>query len=376
MKARLRYAVPLLLVLFLLAMSAVTSTNAAGPKRYVCPPCGALCDTMTFTAPGVCPKCGMTLVDASSVAATPADASKREKVAILVFDGVEILDFTGPYEMFGAAGCDVYAVAAAKTPVTTSMGLTVVPKYSFADAPQPDVLVIPGGGVYAASRDEATLGYIKAVHAHASYTMSVCNGAFILANTGLLDGLAATTTYHNLQKLASQFPKIRVVQDQRYVDNGTIITTAGLSAGTDGALHVIARIFGTGYAQEVALGEEYDWKPTGGFVRAALADHQLPTIQLDDLGKWDLVRTEGDADHWEYVATGRPNLAVPALMSRIEGELVKGGWKKAGAADPSPTSRTSDWRFTGSDGKPWRGTLKLDGTNHGCTAELSIARAG
>src|SRR5207244_115932 len=122
--------------------------------------------------------------EAGSAAATPEP--ERKKVAILVFNACEILDFAGPYEMFGAADCDVYTVAATKDPITTAMGLTVVPKFTFADAPQPDVLVIPGGGVRATAEDAATLAYIRKATEHTKNTMSVCNGAFILANTGLL----------------------------------------------------------------------------------------------------------------------------------------------------------------------------------------------
>ncbi len=380
MKSLLRFGAPLLFVLFLLAgAAAVESPAASAGKRYVCPPCGTACDTTVFTAPGVCPTCGMTLVEASSDAPKPAQGADQKRVAILVFTGTEILDFTGPYEMFGAAGCDVYTVAATKDPITTAMGLTVVPKYSFADAPQPDVLVVPGGGVYAASRDKATLSYIRDVTARASNTMSVCNGAFILANAGLLDGLTATTTYHNIPKLTSEYPKIHVVGDKRYVDNGKIITTAGLSAGIDGALHVIGRMFGSGYAQDVALGEEYDWKPNGGFARAALADHQIPAIQLDDVGKWNLVRTEGDTNRWDIVLSGHSDLATPDLMGRIEQALAKGKWVKVSSAGTNPASRTSTWRFTGTDGKPWKATLKLEGlagAGHERTAALSVARAG
>jgi putative intracellular protease/amidase len=320
----------------------------------------------------------MTLVEAGAAAAKPPEASDAKRIGILVFNGVEILDFTGPYEMFGAAGCDVYTVAATKDPVTTSMGMTVVPKYTFADAPQPDVLVVPGGGVFAASQDKATLAYVRDVTAHAQIIMSVCNGAFILANAGLLDGLTATTTYHNIPKLASQYPKIKVVDNQRYVDNGKIVTTAGLSAGMDGALHVIARLFGTGYAQSVALGEEYDWSPTGGFARAALADHQLPTVDMDSLGTWELVRTEGDTTRWDIVMNGRSSFPTADLMSRIEQALAKGKWTKVGSRSTAPGSLTSTWRFTGSDGKPWRATLKLEGAqgaDKACTAELSIVRA-
>ncbi|WP_306600454.1 DJ-1/PfpI family protein [Geothrix sp. 21YS21S-2] len=224
---------------------------------YVCSPCDAPCDTKVYDHPGQCPTCGMPLVEAGSEAAHP----HRKRVAILVFNGVEIIDFTGPYEMFGAAGFEVYTVAGAKGSVTSSMGLTVVPKYTFSDAPQPDVLVIPGGGVGEASVDGPTIQYIKDATAHTQNTMSVCNGSFILAHTGMLDGLQATTTRGNLPRLASQFPSIKVIGNQRYTDNGKIITTGGLSAGIDGALHVIEKLLGTEAARKVAMLEEYSWQP-------------------------------------------------------------------------------------------------------------------
>src|SRR5207247_264180 len=203
-----------------------------------------------FDKPGVCPQCGMPLVEQGSAAAA---AHAHKKVGILIFNGVEIIDYTGPWEVFGAADFDVYTVAASRDPVTTAMGMTVVPKYTFADAPQSDVLVVPGGGVKAASGDRATLAWVNAVTEHAQHTMSVCNGAFILAHAGLLDGLGATTTASNLDRLEETFPKIRVVYDQRFVDNGKIITTGGLSAGIDGALHVVEKMLGHGTAQQVAL---------------------------------------------------------------------------------------------------------------------------
>src|SRR5689334_6399316 len=102
----------------IIALMLVTAAFVAPPAhaaRYVCPPCGAACDTTVFDHPGVCPKCGMTLVDAASIQTRPT--SGRTTVAILEFDGVEIIDSMGPYEIFGAAGYDVFAVAATKQPV-------------------------------------------------------------------------------------------------------------------------------------------------------------------------------------------------------------------------------------------------------------------
>lgn len=250
-----RRLAPALLVAFALVALGV---GTAAATSLVCPPCGASCDTLHFSAAGVCPTCGMTLVDASSAAARPDP--NRKRVAILIFDAVQIIDYTGPYEMFGAAGCDVYTVAASPHAITTSMGMVVQPKFSFGDAPQPDVLVIPGGGVRAAAQDAATLDYIRRVNAANRYTMSVCNGAFILASTGLLDGLSATTTQGNITRMAETYPKVRVVRGPRYVDNGHLITTAGLTAGIDGALHVISKLLGPDTALQVVKGEEYAWK--------------------------------------------------------------------------------------------------------------------
>jgi len=349
---------------------------ADGAPRYKCPPCGSPCDTTTFFAPGVCPVCGMTLVEQGSAAAAPDPNQK--KVAILVFNNCEILDFAGPYEMFGAADCDVYTVAAAKDPVTTAMGLTVVPRYTFADAPVPDVLVIPGGGVKVAMTDSATLAYIRTTNERTKHTMSVCNGAFILANTGLLDGLTATTTNHNIPRMAEQFPKVKVVRDQRYVDNGRIVTTAGLSAGMDGALHVIAKLFGTGYAQEVALSEEYDWQASTKYARASLADQQIPPLAFDSLGTWQVERTEGDMNHWDIVAHGTLKVSAAEFGRHIESDLAAARWTRIEAAASRGATRTTHWRFTGNDGKPWRATFVLEdvaGGSNEVKALLSLARA-
>jgi putative intracellular protease/amidase len=257
------------------------------------------------------------------------------------------------------------------------MGMTVVPKYTFADAPKPDVLVVPGGGVKGASQDEATLRYVRNVTAKDQHTMSVCNGAFILASAGLLDGLSATTTNGNLRSLERQFPKIKVVRDQRYVDNGKIVTTAGLSAGIDGALHVIAKLYGTGQAQSVALAEEYDWHPEGGYARAALADQEIPDIDTESLGTWSILRNQGDRQSWDIAITGQPKGSSTELMTQIEQALERAKWKKGGTTSPTPTSRHTLWQFVGSDGKPWQGTLTMEGAEgarHAVHVELAIAQ--
>jgi putative intracellular protease/amidase len=375
-----RFARTLLLALTLAAASLTFAGHAEAAdarKAYKCPPCSSPCDTTTFWAPGTCPTCGMALVEATSAAALPHPDQK--KVAVLVFNGCELLDFSGPYEMFGAAGCDVFTVAATKDPITTAMGLTVVPRYTFADAPQPEVLVIPGGAIRAAAKDEPTLAFIRKTTEGTKQTMSVCNGAFILANTGLLDGLSATTTNGNIPRMTQQFPKVHVVHDQRYVDNGHLVTTAGLSAGMDGALHVIAKLFGTGYAQQVALGEEYDWEATSKYARAALADNEIPNVDMDSMGKWHVVSTAGDTGHWELVMSGEPSLPPETVVQKVEQAFTDGKWTRVNATGASPAPRTSTWTFTGSDGKPWKGSLKFGptlGDGGTMTAAVSITRAG
>ncbi len=364
------------LLLFLALGIAVPWANAHA-NRYVCPPCAAPCDSKVFDRPGTCPSCGMTLITEEEAKAAAANAAPAGKVAILIFDGVEIIDFTGPYEVFGAANFDVYTVARTKEPVTTAMGMTVIPKYSFDDLPLPDVLVVPGGGVKATQNDAATLKWITEETARIQHTMSVCNGAFILASAGLLDGLTATTTNGNIPRMRDQFPNIKVVDNQRFVDNGKIITAAGLSAGIDGALHVVELLRGKGYAEQIALGEEYEWKPSAPFVRAALADHLIPEVDPGpDFGKWEIVSTEGGTDRWETVARCTSKKTPGEIMDFIERAYsIDAKWIKVSGG----TDGSSRWSFAGRDGKPWSGIVTIQESSpgsHQYTVKVRISMVG
>jgi putative intracellular protease/amidase len=369
--ARIALSVVLCLGLAAAAVSAQAQNQGqAGTRHWVCDPCGLPCDTAVYDSPGTCAKCGMALVDEDEAHRKVEEAARsRKKAAILIFDGVQIIDYTGPYEVFGAAGFQVYTVAATREPVTTAMGMTVVPKFTFADAPQPDVLVVPGGGVREAQGSAATLKWITDTTARTTHTMSVCNGAFILANTGLLDGLTATTTAGQIERLQAAYPKIHVIGTKRYVDNGKIITTAGLSSGIDGALHVVSRMLGNGTAQSVALGEEYDWRPDSGFARAALADRLIPRMDLNAMGQWEVASTQGGTDHWELVLRGSSDRSAAELTNQFSKALSDGKWEKAG----------SGWKFSGRDGAAWSGQLSVEpvaGQSRQYTARLTIARAG
>src|SRR5262249_54693916 len=170
--------------------------GAAVSDEYVCPPCGCGLDDKVFDKPGTCSVCGMSLMIKGSKPAPNPSASQRpvKNVAILIFDIVQIIDYTGPWEIFGAAGLKVFTVATNTTPITTNMGMKVTPHYTLEDAPAADVLLIPGGGIFATQQDPRVIKWIQERSKQAEIVMSVCNGALILAKTGLLDGLSATTT--------------------------------------------------------------------------------------------------------------------------------------------------------------------------------------
>jgi len=154
------------------------------------------------------------------------------------------------------------------------------------------------------------------------------------------------------------------VEDKRVVDNGKLLTTGGLTAGIDGALHLVSVLKGRGSAQLVAIEEEYDWKPEGGFVRGTLAEANLqPWIDgsLDGAGQWKVLRWEGGSDRWEIAAEGTSELSANALVERFDKVAAASGkWKRAGAGSTkSQTVSSGHWTFTGRDGKPWQGTLTV-----------------
>jgi putative intracellular protease/amidase len=318
-----------------------------------------------------------------SAGQTAAAAPVPKKVAILIFDGVQIIDYSGPYEVFADAGYDVFTVAATKHPVTTAAGdgMKLTPKYTFSDAPQADIVVIPGGG-YEAPSDSAAVAWIKRQHLHDQHTMSVCNGAFTLANTGLLDGLRATTTAGNALRMRQTYPNIKVVNDERVIDDGKIITTAGLSAGIDGALHVVAVMDGEDAARSVALGIEYDWQPNHPYVRGAMADRLVPSIDPSVIGEWIAGRRKGDKDHWERATWFKSKLSAPELFS-----VAQTAYEKAYAADGlwSPGSfrmastgpLNAGLSFDDQDGHHWQGALTVEPTEdaHQFLVRLVTARA-
>lgn len=196
--------------------------------------------------------------------------NKTRNVAILIFDDVELLDFCGPFEVFsvasrqadGQAPFNVYTVAEGSGAVMARNGLSVNPRYSIEDCPQLDIVVVPGGyGTRKQMRNELLTSWIETSAREAELTLSVCTGALMLARAGLLEGLRATTHHGALEELRQVAPNATIEENVRFVDNGSVILSAGISAGIDMALHVVGRLLGQEAALETAKQMEYAWNP-------------------------------------------------------------------------------------------------------------------
>jgi transcriptional regulator GlxA family with amidase domain len=193
-------------------------------------------------------------------------------VAILAFDEVEALDFAGPYEVFttasrmalreapsGSAPFEVISVARERQPMRARAGLTLLSDHGFADAPPIDVLIVPGGVVDQAMRCTETLRWVAQTSERAQLTASVCTGAFVLAASGVLNGGPVTTHWEDQADLARAFPALEVKTGVRWVDQGRIVTSGGISAGIDMSLHLVARLAGEALALRTARQMEFQW---------------------------------------------------------------------------------------------------------------------
>ena len=188
-------------------------------------------------------------------------------LAILIFPDVEVLDFCGPFEVFSVANrftspaaFNVFTVAEKLGPILARNGLSINPRYRLDDCPTPDILLVPGGqGTRTEMHNAALVAWIKAQGERAQLTLSVCTGALLLAKAGLLDGLEAATHHGAIDLLRQVAPHTTVRPDLRFVDNGRVICSAGIAAGIDMSLHVVARLAGAELARQTAGQMEYPW---------------------------------------------------------------------------------------------------------------------
>jgi transcriptional regulator GlxA family with amidase domain len=189
------------------------------------------------------------------------------RIAIAVWDGVEELDFAGPYEVLTAwdgftdRDVTVQIVAPTRDPVRCAHGLRVLPDVEWSEIERLDVLVLPGGNAAPQAENGDLVDRVRRLADDGTLMTSVCTGAFVLAKAGLLDGRPATTHWGALDRLASYGTGIRVDPESRFVDDGNVVTAAGVSAGIDMALHLIARLDSTDRAREVKRYIQYEPAP-------------------------------------------------------------------------------------------------------------------
>ena len=193
--------------------------------------------------------------------------ARTRLVSIVIFDGVEVLDFCGPFEVFAVTGerqhetpFQVVTVAERLKPITARGGLSINPSHTFDSCLHPEIVLVPGGmGTRREMNNPKLLGWLKDRAADAELVLSVCSGALLLAKAELLDGLSATTHHGALEELRAVSSRIEIDSSKRFIDNGRVIVSAGISAGIDMSLHVVARLLGKERALETASYMEYEW---------------------------------------------------------------------------------------------------------------------
>jgi transcriptional regulator GlxA family with amidase domain len=194
-------------------------------------------------------------------------------VGIYIFKDVEVLDFAGPYEVFSTAArvhqrshpreeipFSVQLIAAESGAIEARGGMRIVPDFHYAQCPRIDILILPGGLVEEELKRDEFLGWIRSLSQSAGIMAAVCTGAFMLAKAGLLEGLSATTHWEDIDEFSQLFPNVKVIENQRWVEEGRILTSAGISAGIDMSLHIVSRLEGRGLAQRTARQMEYGWQ--------------------------------------------------------------------------------------------------------------------
>ena len=190
-------------------------------------------------------------------------------IGFFLFDGVEELDWAGPWEVLASwatrwpdDGVACFTMSQTGHAVRCARGARVLVDHSWEDAPVADVLVYPGGiGTRPQVDDEAVLAWVRAAAAEAQVVASVCTGALVLGGAGLLDGRPATTHWRAVDELRGLGRGIEVRADERFVDDGDVVTSAGISAGIDMALHLVARLHSVERAREVRHQIQYDPDP-------------------------------------------------------------------------------------------------------------------
>lgn len=190
----------------------------------------------------------------------------KKTVTIFLYDDVEVLDFAGPLDVFLLANehgknklFDVRTVAKTKDPIIAAYnGLSINPQYEVSEITKTDILIMPGGNdISELLADEATIQWVRELGDGADYVLSVCSGSLVLAKAGLLEGLKATTHHADMLQLTGLAPNTEIMDRVKFVDNGKVITSAGITTGIDMCLHALEKICGADIAKQTMISLEY-----------------------------------------------------------------------------------------------------------------------
>ncbi len=192
-------------------------------------------------------------------------------IGIYVYDQAEVLDFAGPFEVFTTASrvhgrqnlnvslFDVFLIAEKREMISARANFKVQPHYTINDHPSLDVLIIPGGVHIHEMEKPVVIEWVQRTAGTSQITASVCTGAFLLAKAGLLEGRPVTTHWEDIPDLRGMFPLLDIEEDVAWVDDGNIVTSAGISAGIEMALHLVTRLAGKELAVRTARQMQYTW---------------------------------------------------------------------------------------------------------------------
>jgi transcriptional regulator GlxA family with amidase domain len=193
-------------------------------------------------------------------------------VGIYIFKDVEVLDFAGPYGVFSTASrvhqrshpqekipYSVQLIAAESGAIEARGGMRILPDFRCSQCPRIDILIVPGGLVERELERDELLGWIRSLSQSAEIVASVCTGAFILAKAGLLEGLSATTHWEDIEEFSQLLPNVQAIKNKRWVEEGRILTSAGISAGIDMSLHIVSMLEGQDLADLTARQMDYRW---------------------------------------------------------------------------------------------------------------------
>jgi transcriptional regulator GlxA family with amidase domain len=212
--------------------------------------------------------CGFLPFSGLLVASKNSDM-KKYSVGIFLFDDVEVLDFAGPFEVFSVTSqlnnyepFSVFTISETGEEINAVNGLNILPDFSFEDHPDIDILIIPGGdGTRELINKQVVIDWVNEISHGSEITMSVCSGARILAKAGLLDGHNSITHHEVIKDVKNITSETNILEGKRFVDEGKIMTSGGITAGIDLSLHVVEKLFGKSMARETVIYMEYgDWR--------------------------------------------------------------------------------------------------------------------